>query len=109
MCGRPERRTVRGGRRDRRPAIEEPTMRYVMLIHQVPEAYEAWEQLTRDEREAMIAEHRAWFAEHRDIYVGGEELARPETARVLRRRGGDVVATDGPFAEAREVLGSFLI
>ncbi|MEV6105366.1 YciI family protein [Streptomyces sp. NPDC051940] len=42
------------------------------------------------------------------VFAGG--LHDPETATVLRASdSGDVLATDGPFAEAKEFLGGFTI
>ncbi len=44
--------------------------------------------------------------------VGGAALHPTSTATTVRvsgGRGGDVVTTDGPFAEAREVLSGFFL
>jgi hypothetical protein len=41
------------------------------------------------------------------VFAGG--LHAPSTATVLRPRDGDVLMTDGPFAEGKEVLGGFTI
>jgi hypothetical protein len=41
------------------------------------------------------------------VFSGG--LDSPTTATVLRAQGGDVVMTDGPFAEMKEYLGGFTI
>jgi hypothetical protein len=41
------------------------------------------------------------------VFAGG--LHPPATATVLRPSGGDVLVTDGPFAEAKEHLGGFTI
>jgi hypothetical protein len=41
------------------------------------------------------------------VFSGG--LDSPSTATVLRAQGGDVVMTDGPFAELKEDLGGFTI
>ena len=41
------------------------------------------------------------------VFSGG--LHPPSTATVLRADGGDVVVTDGPFAEAKEHLGGLVI
>jgi hypothetical protein len=39
--------------------------------------------------------------------LGFQQLEGPETARAVRIRNGRVSAMDGPFAEAKEVLGGF--
>jgi len=40
--------------------------------------------------------------------IAAEALARPETARIVRRRNRKVSVTDGPFIETKELLGGFL-
>jgi hypothetical protein len=61
--------------------------------------------------DAVMAELAALNDELRDagafVFSGG--LHPPSTATVLRARGGDVVMTDGPFAEAKEHVGGFTI
>jgi hypothetical protein len=54
------------------------------------------EVLNRDLKEAG-----AW------VFAGG--LHEPSTATVLRLKGGDVVPTDGPFAEGKEHIGGISI
>jgi hypothetical protein len=41
------------------------------------------------------------------VFAGG--LHPPETATVVRSQGGQVVTTDGPFAETKEQLGGFWV
>ena len=41
------------------------------------------------------------------VFAGG--LHPPATATVVRAQGGQVVTTDGPFAETKEQLGGFWI
>lgn len=41
------------------------------------------------------------------VFAGG--LDSPSTATVVRLHGGDVLMTDGPFAEGKEYLGGFSI
>jgi hypothetical protein len=41
------------------------------------------------------------------VFSGG--LNHPSTATVVRSRDGEVVMTDGPFAEGKEYLGGFSI
>jgi hypothetical protein len=42
-------------------------------------------------------------------WVFGGGLHPPSTATVVRAEGGDVLTTDGPFAETKEHLGGFWI
>ncbi|WP_327181266.1 YciI family protein [Streptomyces sp. NBC_01334] len=41
------------------------------------------------------------------VFAGG--LHGPETATVLRPGGGDVLVTDGPYAEGKEYLGGICL
>lgn len=41
------------------------------------------------------------------VFAGG--LHPPSTATVVRAQGGQVVTTDGPFAETKEHLGGFWV
>ena len=41
------------------------------------------------------------------VFAGG--LLPADTATVVRAQGGKVVTTDGPFAEAKEVIGGFYV
>lgn len=41
------------------------------------------------------------------VFAGG--LEEPATATVVRAQGGQVVTTDGPFAETKEQLGGFWV
>jgi hypothetical protein len=41
------------------------------------------------------------------VFAGG--LHAPSTATVLRPRDGDVLTTDGPYAEGKEHIGGFTI
>ena len=42
-------------------------------------------------------------------WVFSDGLLPPETATVLRPREGEVLVTDGPYAEGKEHLGGFTI
>jgi len=41
------------------------------------------------------------------VFAGG--LHPPSSATVVRSQGGDVLTTDGPFAESKEQLGGFWV
>ena len=43
------------------------------------------------------------------VWVFAGALHQPSTATTLRPRDGDVLVTDGPFAEGKEVVGGFTI
>lgn len=86
-------------------------MRYVLFNWLSPEDVADWATWTPEEQQADAERHMAWFAKHRDHIVGGEELDEPRTVKTLRRgrQGDGIVVTDGPYVEAKEILGGFVI
>ena len=65
----------------------------------------------RAERERIMGELDALNAELKAagawVFAGG--LHAPSTSTVLRPRDGDVLTTDGPYAEGKEHIGGFTI
>src|SRR5690349_18650780 len=58
-----------------------------------------------------MPEFIAWTAsvEERGIPHRGDRLRPPDTAVTVRVRGGEVLITDGPFADTKEHIGGFEI
>jgi hypothetical protein len=83
-------------------------MRYALLIysHQEP-----WFELSEEEAaKASEASLPKWYAlfeelEKADPNVDGKELDDIRTAKTVRVRDGEVLITDGPFAETKEQIG----
>jgi hypothetical protein len=86
-------------------------MRYVLMNWVHPDDAAAWEEWSAENKQADIDRHMAWFGKHREHIAGGEELDEVRTVKTLRpgRQGEGVVVTDGPFVEAKEILGGFVI
>ena len=82
-------------------------MRYLMLVCWDVERMNA--HLEPDPSETDDDEGFPWLDElrARDAWVIGDQLAPPRRARTVRRRGGRVTVTDGPFAETKEAIGGF--
>jgi hypothetical protein len=82
---------------------------YLLSVHSVEgevgpsmseeEMQESWKQVQvlNDEMKAA------------GTWVFGGALHEPDTATVVRMSGGEVLTTDGPFAESKEHLGGFYI
>lgn len=66
---------------------------------------------TEAELETITADVEAFHAELQaaGAWVFGGGLHEPSTATVVRADGDDVLTTDGPFAESKEVLGGLSI
>ena len=86
-------------------------MRYVLFNWLSPEDLADWQTWTPEQQQADVERHMAWFEKHRDHIVGGEELDEPRFVKTLRRgrQGEGIVVTDGPYVEAKEILGGFVI
>ena len=59
--------------------------------------------------EAAIPSIEQWVANTYDkgVALMGERLAPTSTATTVRVRGGELLLTDGPFAETKEVICGF--
>ncbi|GAA1000470.1 YciI family protein [Acrocarpospora macrocephala] len=70
-----------------------------------------WAEAGPEERERLYAEHGRFneLLASRDAARGGEELALSSSATTVRKRDGETLLTDGPFAETVEQLGGFYL
>ena len=64
--------------------------------------------------EALAESVEVWNAFGREliesgVYIAGEGLHPTATATTVRYENGELVRTDGPFAETREQLGGFYL
>lgn len=86
-------------------------MKYMILIHSNPHFQERWDGLTDAQREGFGRDHLALTAELAATgeLVASEGLADPELARWVTARDGEVMTTDGPFAEVKEHLAGFYL
>lgn len=83
-------------------------MKYTFLVYETPASFEA-------RREGPGSPYvGAWRAYYKALleagaYVGGAPLKDVATATTVRQRDGRRHVQDGPFAEAKEQLGGFMI
>ncbi len=83
-------------------------MKYVLLFAGTMSA----EERAKDpEGQASYDRINQWFERHSRSgkIVGGEELKGTETATTVRFKGGKPMVVDGPFIEAKEVIGGFAV
>jgi hypothetical protein len=82
-------------------------MQYLLSVYMVegtePPAAEEMEKMFK----AVDALNAEFQAEGRWVFAGG--LHPADTATVVRVSDGDVITTDGPFAETKEHLGGFWV
>jgi len=79
----------------------------MLILHDSPTHHS---DASPEEMQAIVGEYIAWrnAIEAKGQLVGGEKLG-DEGGRVLKLSGNDVHITDGPFAEAKEVVGGFFM
>ena len=79
-------------------------VRYAVLINERPEAYAG---LSGAERAAITAEYVALRDDAR--VTGAERLQPASTATTVRAAGDELLLTDGPFADTKEIFGGFYL
>jgi hypothetical protein len=83
-------------------------MKYLLAIYNDESG---WANATPEDVRQIMAAHGKFGekAEKAGVMIGGEGLQPTSTATTVRVRDGEVVTTDGPFAETREQLGGFYL
>jgi len=83
-------------------------MKYVLLF---AGTMEEEERAASPELADEYARIEGWFEEHTRSgkIIGGHELKGPQTATTIRFEKGKPIVTDGPFIEAKEVIGGFAV
>jgi hypothetical protein len=86
-------------------------VKYLILIYSNSASREIWEGFSDDQR----AEGYRWYAAFgRELAAAGELLVSealddPSLTTRVSVRDGQVVTSDGPFAEAKELLAGFFL
>ena len=80
---------------------------YMLLLHQVPNQHL---DLPRDKAMEVTRRYMAWAdgLRQRGKIAGGEKLTA-SGGRQIRVKDGKPVASDGPYAEAKEVIGGYFV
>ena len=83
-------------------------MSYMLLI---VEPVEQRQERTQAEGEAVYGRMVGWAAQlqERGVLKGGESLLSQDRATRVQKRGGEARLLDGPFAEAKEMIGGFFL
>jgi hypothetical protein len=68
---------------------------------------EEFERLSADGQEAIVEEYLA--LRQLPGIVSGEQLQPIETATTVRVQNGETLLTDGPFVDAKEHVGGFIV
>jgi hypothetical protein len=79
-------------------------MKYLLQIYP---AAEEFAHLSAQEQKAIVGEYLA-LAQSPGV-IGGDQLQPVETATTVRVEDGETLLTDGPFVDAKEHLGGYLL
>ncbi|HVS14874.1 MAG TPA: YciI family protein [Thermoanaerobaculia bacterium] len=77
--------------------------KFLLLLNETPAQNPEW---SPEEMQAVIARYRAWRESLGARILDGQKLC-DEGGRLVRPDGGAVRVLDGPYTEAKEVLGGF--
>jgi hypothetical protein len=89
-----------------RTSAKEDNMKYV-LQNYPGRSREEFERLPTDEQQAIVEEYLA--IRQLPGVIGGAQLQPVETATTVRVQDGELLLTDGPFVDAKEHLGGFIL
>ena len=83
-------------------------MRYMMLVCADESGIQA---MSEEEGAAMLGEYAVFGQQmgERGVLQAGERLHFTIDATTVQVRGGEVLTSDGPFAETKEQIGGFYI
>ena len=83
-------------------------MKYMLLIYSDGQGYAA---ASEADRAALTGDYFAFTKAIVDSkeHVAGDPLQGVDTATTVRLRNGEVLATDGPFTETKEILGGYYL
>lgn len=83
-------------------------MEFMALIHADGDA---WLAQSDEERSAVYEQYRALAEDARaaGVLVAGDELGPTSAATTVRVRDGEVLISDGPYADVKEALGGYFI
>jgi hypothetical protein len=81
--------------------------KYMLLLRETPSDFS---NLSAEEMQQVIGEYVAWRRriEAEGKYAGGEKL-KDEGGRHVSMRNGKARVVDGPYAEAKEVMGGYFV
>jgi hypothetical protein len=83
---------------------EGETMKYLLLVCADPAL-----ELAPEQQAVLASDTESWTEEmdSRGVRLQGSRLQSISDATTVRRRDGDVLVADGPFAETKEYIGGF--
>jgi hypothetical protein len=81
----------------------------MLMFCATAEGQKEWDATPEAAREANYAKIGQYFGQNADKLVMTHELQGPRTAKTVRFDAGRASVTDGPFIEAKEVIGGYAV
>lgn len=78
---------------------------YYLILRDHPEAFA---DVSPSDMQAVVQRYVKWREDNSKLVTGGQKLVDGQ-GRVLRRKGEALSVSDGPFMEAKEILGGFFV
>jgi hypothetical protein len=81
--------------------------KFMLIVHNAPGN---WQTLSPEEMQRKVEKYQAWTDKIRSSgrHVSGEKLGE-EGGKLLSLQKGRLNVTDGPYSEAKEVFGGYLV
>jgi hypothetical protein len=81
--------------------------KFMLLLHDRPKAFA---KMSPEEMQQVVQKYVAWGRRlrARKLLDGSNKLT-DDPGRVVRRRRGKTLVSDGPYAESKELLGGYFI
>ena len=90
-------------------------MKYLLLLNNSSDDTRSWETLSQEEAAELRAQEVpkwgelfAWMG-RKGIDSEGLELDGPSNVKTVRVRDGQMLVTDGPHAETKELIGGYFL
>ncbi len=83
-------------------------MKYLALIFQTPDALADYSE---EDIDALIAQHGKLqeISKAEGSFIGADKLEPPTTAKTISKPKGELLISDGPFPESKEVLVGYYL
>ena len=82
--------------------------KFMVILHNTPGV---WRDLSPEEMQRKVEKYQAWVDDKIHSggrYVSGEKLGE-EGGKVLNQQKGRLHIFDGPYSEAKEVVGGYMV
>jgi hypothetical protein len=81
--------------------------KYTLLLRETGDQFA---KLSPAEMQAIVARYAAWSTALRDANnLAGSQKLRDGSGKLMRRSNADIIVSDGPYAEGKEVIAGLFV